>query len=115
MSRRERGQALVEVVVALPVCLVCALTLVDCGVIVRDRVAVAQAATRAAEAHVNGTDELEAARSALPSSLDGRARVAVRSDRVTVTARSAARIAKLAGAPVEHRSSVAFDVSEVAR
>lgn len=86
--RAERGQALVEAMLALPMCVACALAIVDCGVLVRDRMALAQAATRAADAVIEGSDPRPAARGALPSSLDRRVDVQVRGDRVTVTARS---------------------------
>lgn len=104
--RRERGQALVEAVAAVPACVACALVLADCGVIVRDRIAVAQAATRAAEARIEGRDDLRAARGALPTSMRASVRVEHVGDRVEVRATSGARIAKLAGRPIVHRSSV---------
>lgn len=103
---RERGQALVEAVAAVPVCVACALVLADCGVIVRDRIAVTQAATRAAEARIDGRDELDAARGALPSALRESLRIERDGDRIIVRATSAARITKLAGTPVTHRSTV---------
>lgn len=102
----ERGQALVEAVVALPTCLVCALALVDCGVVVRDRIAVTQAATRAAEVELVGGDPLAAARAGLPGPLRSSIEVEAVSGRVVVTARSGSRIAALAGTRVVHRSSV---------
>jgi hypothetical protein len=103
---RERGQALVEAVAAVPVCVACALVLVDCGVLIRDRVAVTQAATRAAEARIAGRDELDAARGALPTALRDSVRISHDGDRIVVRATSAARITKLAGMPVIHRSTV---------
>ncbi len=103
---RERGQALVEAVAAIPVCVACALVLADCGVIVRDRIAVAQAATRAAEACIAGRDELDAARGALPEALRDSVRVSTDGDRIVVRATSSARITRLAGMPVVNRSSV---------
>lgn len=106
----ERGQALVETVAAIPACIACALVIADCSVVVRDRIAVTQAATRAAEARLGGRDELDAARAALPASIRASVRVDRRGDRIVVRATSGARIARLAGAPVVHRSSV-----EVAR
>lgn len=104
--RREQAQALVEAVAAVPVCVACALALADAGVIVRDRIAVAQAATRAAEAHIDGADELAAAQGALPASIRDAASVRVEGDRIFVQAASGARIAKLVGRDVVHRSSV---------
>jgi len=108
--KRERGQALVEAVAAFPVCIVCALVVVDCGVIVRDRIAVSQAATRAGEARIAGRDERSAARGALPASMQDSLRVELDGDRIVVRAESGARITKLAGSPVVHASTV-----EVAR
>ena len=108
--KRERGQGLVEAIAAFPVCVACAMVVVDCGVIVRDRIAVAQAATRAAEARLDGRDERAAARGALPSSMQNSLRVELRDDRVVVRAESGARITRIAGVPVVHTSSV-----EVAR
>jgi hypothetical protein len=107
---RERGQALVEALVAIPACIACALMVADCGVLVRDRIAVTQAATRAAEAQLTGADATRAARGALPASLRASLRVDVDDDRVIVHADSGSRIAQLAGRTVTHRSSV-----EVAR
>lgn len=102
----ERAQALVEAVVALPACLACAVALVDCGIVVRDRIAVTQAATRAAEAQLVGREPLAAARAGLPAPLRSSIEVDSRGDRVVVTARSGSRIAALAGRNVTHRSSV---------
>jgi hypothetical protein len=67
--RSERGSALIEAVAAFPACIACALVIVDCGVLVRDRIATTQAATRAAAAELAGTDARAAARAALPMSL----------------------------------------------
>ena len=103
---RERGQALVEAVAAVPVCMACALLLVDAGVLIRDRIAVTQAATRAAEAQLIGRDPIRAARGALPGSIRPSARVVRRGDRIVVTVTSGARIARLVGSPGVHRSSV---------
>ena len=107
---REDAQALVEVVLAVPACIACALAIADCGVLVRDRVAVAQAAGRAAEARLVGDDVEAAARGALPASMRDDVHVEVRGDRVVVRATGGARIAELVGRPVVHQSSV-----EVAR
>jgi Flp pilus assembly protein TadG len=109
---RERGQALVEVVVALPVCIACAVTMVDCGVVIRDRIAIAQAADRAAEASLRGSDTGDAARGALPSSVTG-VDVDVTDGRVTVRATSHVAIAGLVGRRVVQRSTV--ELAEVAR
>ena len=67
--RAERGSALIEAIVAVPACLACALVIVDCGVLVRDRMATTQAATRAAAAQLAGGDARAAARAALPTKL----------------------------------------------
>jgi hypothetical protein len=69
MTGGERAQALVEAVAVFPVCIFSALALVDCGVIVRDRMAIAQAASRAGAAEIAGHDVERAARQALPSSV----------------------------------------------
>lgn len=104
---RERGQALVEAVAAFPVCIACALVLVDAGVLVRDRVAVAQAATRAAEAQLNGHVELlDAAAGALPARIRSSAVVTRRGNRITVTASSTAPALGVVGVTIEQRSSV---------
>jgi Flp pilus assembly protein TadG len=102
---RERAQALVEAVVALPVCLACAMTLVDCGVVIRDRIALAQAADRAASAELRGTDVDAAARGALPTSVRN-VDVTVRDSRITVRATSHVAIAGLAGRRIVQQSSV---------
>lgn len=107
---RERAQALVEAVVAVPACIACALGIVDAGLLVRDRIALAQAADRAAIAHLDGRDEAAAARAALPESLQHHMDVQVRDDEVVVVARAESHIAELVGHPIELRSSV-----EVAR
>ncbi len=107
---RERGQALVEAVVAMPACIACILVIADCGVLVRDRISTTQAATRAAEARIAGTSELEAARSAVPETLRDAVLVDATDDRIVVTLRSRAGVARLGGPRVQHRSSV-----EVAR
>lgn len=107
---RERGQALVEAVVAMPLCIACALALVDAGVVVRDRIATTQAATRAAEAQIAGGDPVAAATAAVPAALRRDVEVRLHPDSVEVSVTSSARIARLAGRPVVHRSTV-----EVAR
>lgn len=101
---RDRGQALIEAVLALPVCMIAAGTIVDCGIIVRDRLAVSEAATRAAEARLRGDDAEGAARTAIPASLRHGMRVELRDDRVTVSVRSATRLVRLPGG-ITHSSS----------
>ena len=110
---RERGQVLVEATLAAPVCLAVAVSIVDCGVLVRDRVAVAQAATRAAEARLAGDDPDEAARRSLPASMRATLHVAVRDDRIELVATSGSSLAHLAGRTVTHRSTV--ELAEAAR
>jgi len=105
MSRSERGQALVEAVAIIPLCIMCSLALVDCGVVLRDRVAVAQAATRAAEAQLAGDpDVADAARGALPSKLRRSARITVRGDVVSVRVHSQLTVLDLV-TPITHTSS----------
>ena len=73
--RRSDGQAAVEFVTLLPLALV---LLATCWqVVLAGHVAwsASAAARAAARAHAVGGDELAAARSALPASLDGRVRV----------------------------------------
>lgn len=103
---RERAQVLVEAVAAIPVCITCALALVDCGLIVRDRIAVTQAATRAASAQITGRDVNEAAQSALPDSMRSSLKVTVSEGHIIVRARSGSKIAKLAKQKIVHESSV---------
>ncbi len=107
---RERAQALVEAVVAVPACIACALAIVDAGIVVRDRIAIAQAAGRAASAHLAGGDEVAAARRAVPASMRPSVRVEIDGPRVVVEGRSDVRLARIAHVDVDHRSSV-----EVAR
>lgn len=106
MSRRERGQGLVEAVMAVPVCVACALAIVDAGVLVRDRLAVAQAADRAAVARLEGRDERAAALRALPGSLRRGATVRVDGATVEVRVDGGARLAQLVGHPIRLDSSV---------
>lgn len=103
---RERGQALIEVALAVPACIACAMAIVDCGIVVRDRMAVAQAAGRAASAQLAGGDVERAALAALPDSMREEAVVRVVDGQVQVRATSQARIARLAGREIVHRSSV---------
>ncbi len=91
-----------------PVCMACALALVDAGVLVRDRIAVSQAATRAAAAQMVGESPREAALGALPDRARASARIRVRGSEVVVVASGNSRIAKLVRHPVELRSSATF-------
>lgn len=111
----ERGQALIEAVAAAPVCIASALLLVDAGIIVRDRIAVAQAATRAAEASLVGSSVSEAALGALPRNLRDGATVRVDGSVVTVSVESRATSARLAKHPVELASRARLDSTEVTR
>lgn len=111
--RRESGQGLVEAVAALPVCLVCALAIVDCGIVVRDRIAVSQAATRAAEAEMDGRDATAAAGLGLPGGLRASLRVSASGERVRVSATSRPRLLRVGGG-IEHRSAATTSV-EAAR
>jgi hypothetical protein len=115
VTGRERAQALVEAVVAMPVCIACAVTIVDCGVLVRDRIATTQAATRAAEAQLRGEDAADAARDAMPAALRGSTKVRIRGDRVEVRATSHVALTRLAGRSVTHRSQVELAGAEVSR
>jgi Flp pilus assembly protein TadG len=57
-SRRERGSAVVEFALVLPILLVVALALVQVGLLVRDRLVLEEAARAAArEAAVSGSEE----------------------------------------------------------
>jgi len=105
MSRRERGQALVEAVAAFPICMACALVLVDAGVVVRDRIAVTQAATQAAAAQLDGRDAEGAATRTLPASLED---VRIEADATTITVRATSRPALVGalGIEIEQRSTV---------
>lgn len=104
----ERGQALVEATLILPVCLVCALAIVDCGVLVRDRLAVVQSATRAAEAQLAGRDPERAARSALPASLRG-VQVRTAGGELVVRATSRTWLTRAAATSVDHESRVQME------
>lgn len=108
---RERGQALVEAVAAMPVCIASALLLVDAGTIVRDRMVTAQAATRAAEATIVGDDVRDAALSAMPRGLRGDATVQVEDSGITVRVTSRARAARIVGRSIQLRSHVELDTA----
>lgn len=110
MIGRERAQALVEAVLVLPVCMTAALTIVECGVLVRDRIAVTDAATRAAHAELIGADADGAARAALPKALRSDADIAVDANRVHVTIHSRTRIPGVTR--IAQRSAAVFNVEE---
>lgn len=103
---QEHAQALVEAIVAAPVCLLAALLLVDGGIVVRDRIAIAQAATRAAEAVAAGRDPQRAATDALPRTMRGSAHVTVRDGRVVVRALTQPRSTAFAGMDIRQQSTV---------
>ncbi|MBC7643670.1 MAG: hypothetical protein H7123_00995 [Thermoleophilia bacterium] len=65
------GQALIETLFVIPACMVCAMVLIDCGVVIRDRVALAQAASQAGVAAQQQGDVDAAARRAVPKSMRG--------------------------------------------
>ena len=107
---RERGQALVEAVLVLPLCLAAGLAIVDCGVVVRDRIAVAQAATRAAEAELAGRDAAEAARGALPAQLRHTLRISEGGGSLTLHATTNPRVLP-APDGIVHASRVVVEVA----
>jgi Flp pilus assembly protein TadG len=112
--RGERGQALVEAVAALPVCIACAVAIVDAGAVVRDRIAIAQAAERGAEAQLAGRDPKTAVVGALPKSLRS-VTVDVDAHHVRVRASSSLVVAGLVGQRVTQESTVMTDAPEVTR
>lgn len=69
MSVRTSGQAAIEAVVVVPLCIVFALLLVDAGLVGADQIAVERAATAAGTAAIAGHDPQAATRSALPKAL----------------------------------------------
>lgn len=83
----QRGQSTIEALFVVPMCVVCAAVLVEAGSLVRDRMAVADAAGRGAAAAVLGKDGERTARAALPAGLRKGARITARGDRLSVSAR----------------------------
>jgi Flp pilus assembly protein TadG len=72
MSRRsETGQSAIEMLLVLPVCASVALGLAAVGSYAQQRIAVADAASAAAVAHVAGADPLVAAQAVLSDSEAG--------------------------------------------
>ena len=108
-ARRERGSVLVEAIAAVPVCIVCALAIADGGGLVRDRLAVTQAASRAARAEVRGADARGAARAALPERLRSSMHVRIAHGTVVVEATSHPTVLRVPGG-VAQRSSVVIEV-----
>lgn len=86
MSGR-RGQSTIEVLFVVPACVVCAAVLVEAGSLVRDRMAVADAAGRGAATAVLGGDGERAVRAALPAGLRRSARIERHGDSIVVSAR----------------------------
>lgn len=100
---RDRGQALIEAVVAMPVFIMASLALVDCGLMVRNQLAVTGAATRAAQAVVLNKDSVAAAKSGMPAVLKDAVYVVQKNDRLVVKAKNKPRILGFVGA-IEYRS-----------
>lgn len=99
----ERGQSLVEAVAIMPLCLLCALALVDAGIVVRDRLATVQATGRAATAELAGRDAEDAALRSLPKGLRSGATVRVDNGEVVVATTSRPTMLRVLGG-VDHRS-----------
>lgn len=95
----DRGQATIELMAIIPLCLVCGWALVECGIVVRDRIAVAQAASSAAVAQLEGRDPVQAARAALPEQIGRDAEVQRDGERLVVRTQTRARLLGAAGAP----------------
>lgn len=93
----ERGQATIEALAIVPVCLLAACTLVEAGIVLREQIMASQAAGRAAVAHIERRDPAEAARAALGARRGQGVSVRVDGDSVTVRVRSSAQILGLAG------------------
>jgi len=111
--RSDRGQATIEVVALFPLCLLCALAVVEAGVLVQERLAVSQAAGRAAVAEVRHEDPTAAARGVLPKSLERGLRVSRSGSTITVS--TPARVRLLGAAGVGRLSSSVRLGDEVAR
>ncbi|MBC7461768.1 MAG: pilus assembly protein [Thermoleophilia bacterium] len=107
-ARREAGSVLVEALAAVPMCIMCALAIADGGALVRDRLAVTQAASRAARAELRGGDVRGAARAALPNKLRDSMHVRVAHGTVTVEATSRPTVLRVPGG-VAQRSTVTID------
>lgn len=86
---RERGQALIEAVMLIPVCVLCAVALVEAGVLVRSQLQLIDAAGRAGAVRAaDGTEAAAraAAQAALPDALAD-AQVHFGAENVSITAR----------------------------
>jgi hypothetical protein len=104
--RGERASVLIEALVAVPVCIACAVAVADCGVLVRDRLATTQATTRAARAELAGGDAEAAARAALPTTLRASLRVSIVDGVVDVRTTSHPKLLALPGGVAQHSRAV---------
>jgi hypothetical protein len=71
----QAGQSAIEAIVVVPLCVLCAVSIVDAGVVIRDQIAATRAAGAAARAEIDGSDALSAARAQLPEALRSDAEV----------------------------------------
>lgn len=76
---RESGQAAIEAIVVVPVCVTAAWMLMSVGAYAQQRVAVTHAASRAAVAQLRGDDPVAAARGGYGHAMASRVRVRVES------------------------------------
>jgi Flp pilus assembly protein TadG len=88
VSAWQRGQATIEALVVVPLCVLAGTGLVDAGHLVSDRIAVQRAASAAAVAVVNGEGAAKTASAALPATLRPTVRTTTRDGRVDVSAAS---------------------------
>lgn len=112
MTGRERGQLLIEVAALLPACIASAVVLVDCGVVIADRIAVARATGVGASALVeyDQAGAEAAVRDALPPRLAADAAVTVAAGSVQVRVTSSPPTARLVTLPgIELESSASAD------
>jgi Flp pilus assembly protein TadG len=86
--RAASGQAAIETIFVVPLCVACAVALVSAGLYVRGELAVRDAAGRAGAAAVRGEDASAAARSALPQGLRRGVRVERDGRELTVSIRT---------------------------
>ena len=105
----ERGQAMIEALFVVRLCICCALALVDAAVLVRDRIAVTQAATRAGEAVLSHRNMCAAARDAVPRVARRSVRCQQQGHEITVSARSRTMVLRVPGG-IRLHSSVIVDV-----
>lgn len=95
--RGTRGQSSIEVVALVPLVLVLAMGIVDASIVVRDRIAVADAAGRAGRAHIRGENLRAAARGGVPQSLRSSVTVSSTDDEITASVESSSRLLHLVG------------------